>query len=465
MTTPIDWASDDLTPPPSGRWDLVVVGGGTAGIVAAKTAARFGADVLLVERHRTGGDCLWTGCVPSKSLLAQAHEGADFAAAMAHVHRAVETIEPVDSPADLRAHGVRVWHGTARFTGPGSLDLDGTTVGFVRAVVATGSSPVVPPIDGLDSVTVLTSDTVWDLTTRPDRLLVVGGGPIGCELGQAMRRLGADVTIVEAGERILPREDADAAEIITATLRADGVRVLTSTSLERVTDGRALLSDGREVPVDAVLMAVGRRPGTAGLGLEAAGVATTEHGHVQVDDRLRTTNRRVWAAGDVSGHPALTHVAGVHGSTAATNAVLGLRRAAETTVVPRVTYTSPEVAAFGEGGTLRPGLRSRTIDHHEVDRAVTDGTTAGFSRLVLDRRGRVVGATVVGPRAGESLAEVLLAARHGLRARDIAASMHPYPTHGDGVWKAALEDLQDQLASARVQRVIGWVRRLRRRWS
>lgn len=452
-------------------WDLLVVGGGTAGLVAAKTAAGFGAEVLLVERDRTGGDCLWTGCVPSKALLAAAHAAADARAAarygvhvdgvrvefgevMAHVHAAIVAIEPTDSPAALRAAGVSVRHAQAQLIGPDSARVGNEVVRFRQALLATGSAPVLPPIPGLDEAGPLTSDTVWGLTARPERLLVLGGGSVGCELGQAFARLGSQVTIVEALPRLLAREDADAATALRAALARDGVAVHTATSVTAVhgTAGswRASLTDGGEVPFDAVLVAAGRKPRTADLGLDAAGVSTDERGYVRVDARLRTSSPRIWAAGDVTGHPQFTHTAGVHGSVAASNAVLGVRRRAEVATIPRVTYTQPEVAAVGVGAEdarRHPDLRVHTVPHGEVDRAVTDGRTAGFTRLVLDHKGRIVGATVVGPRAGETLGELVLAARRGLRARDLAAAMHPYPTYNDGPWQAAIDDVQQRLVA------------------
>lgn len=463
-----------------GVWDLLVVGGGTAGLVGARTAASFGASVLLVEKDRTGGDCLWTGCVPSKALLAAASAAADargagrlgvhvdgvrvdFAAVLAHVHGAIATIEPVDSPETLRRAGVQVAHGTVRFTGPGSAEVDGTAVGFRQALVATGSNPAVPPIPGLREAAPLTSDTVWDLTELPDRLVVLGGGTIGCELGQAFTRLGSTVTIVEAVDRLLANEDPDAARLVTEALTQDGAAVLTGAPVAAVEGADVVLEGGRRVPADVVLVALGRRPDSADLDLEAAGVEVDGRGFVVVDSHLRTTNPRIWAAGDVTGHPQFTHVAGVHGSTAASNAVLGLRRSAEVTAVPRVTYTSPEVAAVGVG-VDEPGVTVRTLHHDDVDRAVAEGRTAGFARLVLDRRGRVVGATVVGPRAGETLAELTLAVRHGLKAQDLASTMHPYPTWGDGPWNAAIADVRSRLAAPTTRRATRTLAALRRHW-
>lgn len=467
MVTPTDWASDCL-PERREAWDLVVLGGGTAGIVAAKTAARLGSDVLLIERHRTGGDCLWTGCVPSKALLGRAHRprasSADFVEAIAHAHAAIAIIEPVDSPDDLRLAGVTVVHGDGVFTGPRSLTVEGTTVRFRHAVLATGSAPIVPPIPGIDNVNVLTSDSVWELTEQPKKLLVIGGGSIGCELGQSFARLGTSVTLVEAGPRILPREDADAAEVMASTLRADGIDLRMGVGVDRFEGTTAVLENGEEIEAGHVLVSVGRRPNTNDMGLDLAGIELGPGGHAIVDKRLRTANPRIWAAGDVTVNPAFTHVAGVHGSLAATNAVLGLRRSVDLATVPRVTYTQPEVAAFGVGldKVGVDGLVGRTIGHDEVDRAIVDERTEGFSRLILDRRGRIVGATIVGPRAGESLAEVVLAARHGLRARDIAASMHAYPTYGDGVWKAALAQLQEDLAGQWARLAVSVMQSIRR---
>jgi len=481
------WKSDDLTPPDGAAWDLLVVGGGTAGLVAAKTAAGFGASVLLVERDRIGGDCLWTGCVPSKALLSAAHaaHGArtatqygigveqvtvDFPAVMAHVHQAIAAIEPTDSPAAMRAAGVSAAHGSAQFTSSNAVAVEGVPVTFRQALVATGAAPMMPPIPGLAEADPLTNESVFGLTRLPGRLLVLGGGSIGCELGQAFARLGSHVTIVEAAERLLIREDPDAAELVTRALSGDGAQLRTGVAMTAVRrDGSAwvaVLADGSEIGFDTVLVAVGRRPRTSHLGLEAAGVELDERGYVRVDARLRTTNPRIWAAGDLTGHPQFTHTAGVHGTLAASNAVLGLRRRVDVASIPRVTFTQPEVAAVGVNveKARALGLTVRTVEHVEVDRAIAEQQTAGFSRLVLDGKGRVVGATIVGPRAGESLAEAVLAARHGLRARDIAAATHAYPTYSDGLWKAAIAQVQAQLAGGVTGRAVKAMAAVRR-WT
>ena len=453
-----------------GPVDLLVIGGGTAGLVGARTAAQLGASVLLVERERTGGDCLWTGCVPSKALLAAASAAAgarsaarlgvhvdgvrvDVAGVMAHVKGAMATIAPVDSPATLAKAGVVVRTGSARFTGPDAVEIDGERVPFRHALIATGSDPAVPPVPGLEGA--LTSDTVWDLTELPGRLTVLGGGSIGCELGQAFARLGCTVTLVEMADRLLPNEDAGAAALVAGALRADGVDVRTGARVESADGGSVVLAGGERVEGDAVLVALGRSPDTSGLDPAAAGVRLTERGHVEVDASLRTTNPRVHAAGDVTGHPQFTHVAGVHGALAASNAVLGLRRRVDLRAVPRVTYTSPEVAAVG----APDGSVVRVHDNADVDRAVADGGTAGFTRLVLDRRGRLVGATVVGPRAGEVLAELTLAVRKGLPATVVAGTIHPYPTYGDAPWNAALAETRARLSRRSLSPVLALLRR------
>lgn len=473
-------------------WDLLVIGGGTAGIVGAKTAARLGARVALIERERTGGDCLWTGCVPSKALLAAAsraaearHAGAlgvsapavdvDFAAVMRHVRATIAAIEPIDSPDALRDAGVHVITGDARFTGPRTVEVNGKRVSFRHALIATGASPALPPVPGLMEAGPLTSETVWDLETLPGALVVMGGGSIGAELGQAFARLGSRVTIVEAAPRLMTREDPDAAELVRAALVRDGVNVLTGHSAVAVDGspggpGTIKVDDGsgtKEIGYDVLLIAVGRRPRSDGLGLETAGV-DLDRGFVTVDAQLRTTNPRIWAAGDITPHPQFTHVAGSNGSLAASNAVLGVRRKTDVSAVPRVMFTDPEVAAVGAASWDEDAANAPhtvTREHAEVDRAIAEGRTDGFARLVLGSRGGVIGGTVVGPRAGESLAEITLAVRHGLTATDLAASTHPYPTYGDGVANAAIAVVQKRLASPAVRLAMKALVGLRRAWA
>ncbi len=479
-------ASADLRPPDGRAWDLLVIGGGSAGLVAAQTAARLGASVLLVERDRTGGDCLWSGCVPSKALLRAARAAADARAAaslgvlvgdvhidlaqvLARVRAAISAIEPQDSPAALREAGAHVVHGTARLSGPDTATVDGATVHFRQALLATGSAPTMPGIPGLADAHPLTSDSVWQMSQLPRRLLVLGGGSIGCELGQAFARLGSRVTIAESAHTLLPREDPTASSLLRAAFSDEQITVRTNTTVSAVSrdDAELTVSLSDEVlRVDAILVAVGRRPRTGDLGLRQANVDLDEHGYVRVNDRLQTSNHRIWAAGDLTGHPQFTHTAGMHGSIAASNALLGLRRTADTATTPRVTFTQPEIASFGVNPdqAAAKGLTIRDIAHEHVDRAIVEGSTHGLTRLVLDRKGRIVGATIVGPRAGESLPELVLAARHGLRTRDVAHAVHAYPTYADGVWKAAIADVQDRLQRPVTAAVIRALASLRRHW-
>lgn len=464
--------------------DLLVVGGGTAGIVAAKTAAGFGAKVVLVERDRTGGDCLWTGCVPSKSLIAAAAAATtvrrgsafgvtatdvtvDFKQVMQHVREAIAAIAPVDSPKALSDAGVTVVKGSARFTDDRTVAIGEHVIAFAQAVLATGARPTVPGIPGLETVDYLTSETVWDLTELPRRLLVLGGGSVGCELAQAFARLGSAVTLIESADTIVPREDPAAAAALTASMCSDGVEVLTAATAESICEHIVTLTDGRRVEFDRALVAVGRTPRTDALGLETAGVTLDERGYVHVDAQLRTSNPRIWAAGDLTGHPQFTHTAGMHGSIAATNAILGLRRTVDTTGEPRVTFTDPEIAVVGiDPRTARriTGLRVQTLSHGHLDRAIAEADTGGLTQLVVDRKHRIVGASIVGPRAGETIGEMVLAVKHGMRTRDLAGATHPYPTYNDGPWNAAIADVRAQLGKPSTARLIGILVRLRRTW-
>lgn len=455
-----------------GRYDLVVLGGGTGGLVSAFVAAGIGARVALVERERTGGDCLWTGCVPSKSLLAAArlahrmrHADAvglsavepaiDFAAVMDRVHAAIAEIEPHDSPARLRGAGVEVIEGDGRFLDDGTLEVGSRRLRFAHAIIATGAAPVLPPVDGLTGDDVLTTDTVWDLRERPGRLIVLGGGPIGCELGQAFARLGSEVTIVEATGRLLGHEEPDASALVADRLRAEGIDVrtgVTARAVQRDGDGaRLLLDDGSAPAFDRLLVAAGRAPRTAGIGLDAAGVQTGASGEVRVDARLRTTARRIFAVGDVTAQLPFTHVAAHHARVATINALFGARREVSTTI-PWVTFCDPEVARVGLTAAQareRDGDRARiaSYDYATLDRAVTEGERTGFATLVGDRRGRLVGATVVGAGAGEAIAELSARVAAGDRIDDVSSAVHAYPTFAEGPARAANAYLRERFGA------------------
>ncbi len=474
--------------------DLLVIGGGTAGLVAAVGAAGQGARAVLAERERTGGDCLWTGCVPSKALLtvAQAahtarsshHLGVrvtgdvevDWAAALAHVRGAQAAIAPHDSPERLRREGVEVVAGTARFVAPDTVEIDGRPRRFRRAMIATGSQPVVPGLPGMAEVDALTSDTVWDLEVLPARLVVLGGGPIGCELAQAFARLGVQVTLIELAAGLLPREEPAAQQVIATRLRAEGVDVRTATKALRVVhdeQGTGLLlepvgtcqrtdpdraattiSDAEVVGFDRLLVAAGRRPRTDGLGLQAAGVQRDARGAVVVDEQLRTSNPRIWAGGDVTMLLPFTHVAAAHGATVVQNALFGLRRRVDHERIPWVTFTDPEVARVGltqAEARERYGeeVRVRTAGHDHLDRAITAGRTEGFATLVGDPKGRIVGASVVGPRAGEVIGEVVAWMQQNTTIGRITRTTHAYPTWTEDLTAASLEELRAGLARLR----------------
>ena len=294
--------------------------------------------------------------------------------------------------------------------------------------------PAVPDLPGLETVDYLTSETIWDLVELPRRLLVLGGGSIGCELAQAFARLGSVVSIVESANSLVRQEDPAPARALTASMIADGVDVVTAATAQSITEQTLVLADGRRIGFDRILVAVGRTPRTGSIGLDDAGVILDDRGYVDVDHHLRASNPRIWAAGDLTGHPRFTHIAGVHGSIAATNAILGLRRTVDRTGAPRVTFTDPEIAVVGIDPRRRGSrdLALRALLHSHLDRAITEADTGGFTQLVLDRKHRIVGASVVGPRAGETIGELVLAVKQGLRTRDLAGATHPYPTYNDG---------------------------------
>jgi pyruvate/2-oxoglutarate dehydrogenase complex dihydrolipoamide dehydrogenase (E3) component len=493
--------------PPTSVQDLVVLGGGTAGLVAAVGAAGVGARVTLVEEDRTGGDCLWTGCVPSKALLSAAHAvhtartadrfglgtaelEVDLGRVMDAIRDSQEAIAPHDSPERLEREGVTVLAGRARLDGPGHVAVDLADGGHARlrtrrALLATGSRPSLPPVEGLVDADPLTSDTVWALRELPRRLVVLGGGPIGCELGQAFARLGSEVTIVEMLDRLLPGESPEASSIVTDALRAEGVRVLTATTAVRVEDGPdgQILTletaderrQGSRVVTDHILAAAGRTPSTADLGLETADVRTSRSGHVEVTSDMRTSASWVFAAGDVTGELPFTHAAGAQGGLVVTNALFGLRRRFDADVVPWVTFTDPEVGRIGltrEQAVARFGPGSVTVatfDDARLDRAIAAKATGGRVLLVAGPRDRVVGATVVGPRGGDVVAALTAWVTQGATLSDIGQTTIAYPTFAEGPTKAAGEVLRGRFLSPRTRRlaapVLAVARGVSRPWA
>jgi pyruvate/2-oxoglutarate dehydrogenase complex dihydrolipoamide dehydrogenase (E3) component len=465
--------------------DLLVVGGGSAGLTAAVLAAGLGAEVGLVEPDRTGGECLWTGCVPSKALLETAHAAhrmrhadelglepadpdVDLGKVLARVRDVQAYIAPHDSPERLAELGVTVHHDRARFTAPRTVRLEegGVTLRPRAVVLATGSEPALPPAPGLAEAAPLTTDSVWELEELPGRLAVLGGGPVGCELAQAFARLGSEVAVIEMADRLLPAEDPEASALVERCLACEGVMVRTGATLRRANGvpGDIRLSvDGAggeaDVAADRVLAATGRRPRTDGLGLERAGVATGDGGAVTVDRRLRTTAPGVYAAGDVTGELPFTHFAAVQAGTAALNALLWLPRGVELRAVPRVIFTDPEVAHVGlreDEARARWGGDARVArtDYDRVDRAVAAGRTDGFAKLVGDPKGRLVGATVAAPAAGEAIAELAGLIRGGGKIGDVFRTVHPYPTFGLGPATASGEHLRERMLTPRTRRVV-----------
>lgn len=472
--------------PEQRAFDLVVIGAGAAGLSVTAVAAQLGVPVALIERNHMGGDCLNFGCVPSKALLAAAHAAQevrgsarfgvnghepaiDFAKVHAHVHGVIAAIAPHDSVERFEGLGVTVIQGAARFTGPEEVEAAGRRIRARRFVLATGSSAAVPPVPGLAEVPYLTNETIFGLTERPDHLLVLGGGPIGVEMAQAFRRLGAGVTLVERAA-ILPKDEPEAVAILRAALLREGIALHEGAEVlgaRRADNGVQLELRGAAAPVvlhgTHLLVAAGRRPNTAGLGLEAAGIEATPRG-VTVDARLRSSNRRVFAIGDVAGGPQFTHIAGYHAGIVIRNALFGLPAKVDYAALPWVTYADPELAHVGltEAAAREAG--------HEVsillqplsgnDRAQAEGTTEGLAKVVLGSRGRILGATIVAPRAGEMIGMWGLAIQRGLKIGAIAASLAPYPTMAEISRRAAGSFYTPTLFGPRARSLVGLVQRL-----
>ena len=462
----------------SDRYDLVVLGGGTGGLVSALVAADVGARVALIERDRVGGDCLWTGCVPSKSLIAAAtlahrmrhadsvglaptDPNVDFAGVMDHVQRAIRTIEAEDPPERLRDAGIDLLHSSGRFAGPGRIEVDDRELRWRTAIIATGCTPHIPPIPGLDDAPLLTTDTLWELRELPARLVVLGGGPVGCELAQAFARLGSHVTVIEMADRLLLKEDPRASELIASRLRAEGVEVRLGQrggEVRRCPGGDqelVLEGAGEAVSFERIIVATGRAPTTAGLGLETVGVELGDRGAVAVNSQLRTSARGIFAVGDVTGLLPFTHVAAHHARVATPNALFKARGKVSKTI-PWVTFTDPEVGRVGltEGQARErwgEKVKITEFEYAKLDRAITAGEAYGFAKLVADPRGRLVGATVAAPGAGDTIAELTARISRREKIDAVSRTVHAYPTLAEGPARAADEYLEARYTSPRMR--------------
>jgi pyruvate/2-oxoglutarate dehydrogenase complex dihydrolipoamide dehydrogenase (E3) component len=455
---PADW----VNPEPAERYHLVVIGAGTAGLVSAAGAAGLGAKVAIIERHLMGGDCLNVGCVPSKGVIRASRawqearhaaerfggprtEGSgNFGAAMERMRRLRAGISVHDSAARFKGLGIDVFLGDGRFVGPDAVEVGGKRLRFRRAVIATGGRAAVPPIPGLAEAGPLTNETIFNLTELPARLVVLGAGPIGCELAQTFARFGSQVTLLDMEGHVLVREDADAAEVVQKALQRDGVQLELGVKVLEARRGVLVIErqgQKKELAADEILVAAGRAPNIEGLGLEAAGVKSTKHG-VEVDDHLRTSNKNVFACGDVASRYQFTHLADAQARIVIQNALFFGRSKASALTIPWCTYTTPEIAHVGlyEKDAKERGVPvdTLTVPLSSVDRAILDGADEGFLRIHLEKgKDRILGATLVADHAGDMIGELCLAITHGIGLGKIASVIHPYPTQGEVIKKAA----------------------------
>ncbi|WP_209509898.1 MULTISPECIES: FAD-dependent oxidoreductase [unclassified Ruegeria] len=436
------------------KTDLLVIGAGSGGLSVAAGASQMGADVVLLEGHKMGGDCLNFGCVPSKALIAsgkaaygQTHSAAfgvadvtpqiDYGAAKDHVHNVIAQIEPMDSQERFEGLGVKVIREYGAFISSNQVQAGDHFITARRIVIATGSSPLVPPIPGLDAVPYFTNETIFDLRERPDHLLIIGGGPIGMEMAQAHRRLGSKVTVIE-GQRALGKDDPEAAAVVLEALRSEGIDIRESAMVAQIRGSEGaveVVTENSEILKGShLLIAAGRKANIDRLNLQAAGIDRTRTG-IKTDEALRTTNRRIYAIGDVAGGMQFTHVAGYHAGIIIRSALFGLPSKAKTAHIPWATYTDPELAQVGLTEAQAHDqhgdrLEIARFDYHHNDRAISERRTNGFIKVMVVK-GRPVGATIVGHQAGELINLWSLALANNLKMGQIAAMVSPYPTIGE----------------------------------
>ena len=466
------------------RQDLVVIGGGPGGLVVASVAAQLGLRVTLIEKSELlGGDCLHSGCIPSKTLINaariahSARQGAEsgllttmpaiaFDTAIDEVHRVIGKIQAYDDPERFRGYGCDVIFGAARFTGPHEITVGEQTLQGRRFVIATGSRPAIPPIPLLEQTGFETNETIFRRRDLPERLAVIGGGPIGVELSQAFSRLGSQVTIIEAADRLLIHEDEQTSTLIQDALANEGIKIITSAQVSGVRrEGeyrQVALADGRTVECNRILVATGRRPLVHGLGLEEAGVTFSKHG-IEVDRRLRTSQKHIYAVGDVCGPYNFTHMAEYQAGIALANIVFRSPKKTDYRVVPRVVYTDPEVASVGmtvsEADAAGIKYDIAEFPLAEVDRAITAGHSEGRARLLI-RKGRLLGASIVAPHAGELIHELALAMQVKATIKDISATVHAYPTYAQIHRRTANKHYAHLLQSKKVRGLVWLLNRL-----
>ncbi|MEM7811605.1 MAG: mercuric reductase [Planctomycetota bacterium] len=458
---PPEW----VNPTPIDRYNMVVIGGGTAGLVTAAASAGLGAKVALIERSLLGGDCLNVGCVPSKALISAGRAAAavrdagdfgvraagdprvDFAGVMERMRRLRADISPNDSARRFRDLGVDVFVGDGTFVDGQTVEVGGQRLNFAKATIATGARAAAPPIPGLEEAGYLTNETLFSLTELPRRLAVIGAGPIGAEMAQSFARFGSEVTLLELGPHVLSREDADAAAVVQASLVKDGIDVRVNSGVTSVgTAGGAKTvtfeTEGQShtIEVDAILVAIGRAPNVDGLGLENAGVEYDRRTGVTVDDSLRTTNKRIFAAGDIASKYKFTHAADFLARTVIRNALFMGRGKASALTIPWATYTAPELAHVGltEAEAAERGVPVDVFrqDLEHVDRAILDGDNAGFVKALVEKgTDKIVGATVVAEHAGDMISQFSLAMTHGLGLKKFASTIYPYPTQAEAIRK------------------------------
>jgi pyruvate/2-oxoglutarate dehydrogenase complex dihydrolipoamide dehydrogenase (E3) component len=475
---PPDW----VNPEPAPRYNLVVIGAGTAGLVTAAGAAGLGAKVALVERDLLGGDCLNVGCVPSKALIRSARAAAqvrdadrfgirvppgarvDFPAVMERMRRLRAGISPHDSAARFRSLGVDVFLGQAAFTGPDTIDVGGKILRFRRAVIATGARAHHPPVPGLAEAGFLTNENVFSLTELPPRLAVVGAGPIGCELAQSFARFGSRVHLLANHSQILPREDRDAAQLVEKALRRDGLELTLNCQIDRVEKRghekvvQLTTTRGKqEIVVDEILVGAGRVPNVEGLNLEAVNVRYDRREGVSVNDRLQTSNPSIYAAGDICSRYKFTHAADAAARIVIQNALFKGRAKASALNIPWCTYTAPEVAHVGlyEDEAKGRGIAFRTFTQEfgDVDRAVLDGEAEGFVKVLIGSKGdKILGATIVAAHAGDMISQLTLAMVGGLGLGTIAKTIYPYPTQAE-----AIKKLGDAYNRTRLTPTVKWL--------